>query len=59
MSTKKERSNRDVDDHKRQGQNASGQGPTRRTHASSNASKVAGKVGDQDKKVIRENHRAH
>lgn len=59
MSTKKERSNRDPDDRKRQGQNASGQGTTRHTHASSNADKAPGKHGPHDQAENRENHRSH
>ena len=43
MSTKRERSNRDADDHKRQGQNSGGEASSRGAHASSNADKSPAK----------------
>ena len=56
MSTKRERSNRDADDSKREGQNTSGQGPTRDPAHANEARK---QDNDADKPVKDENKRSH
>ncbi len=49
MSTKRERSNRDADDNKRQGQNSGAEAPSRSAHAASNADKAPAKSSGPEK----------